>query len=84
MPRPERAASLQQETRRMTARGLNLNLFIYADGHHEAAFADEVMPILRRRGLFRTAYEGTMLHDHCGLPRPESGFALAQRQSSAA
>jgi len=33
-------------------------------------FADEVVPILQRRGLFRTEYTGTTLRDHLGLPRP--------------
>ncbi|KAB0677523.1 LLM class flavin-dependent oxidoreductase [Aureimonas leprariae] len=37
-------------------------------------FVDEVLPILRRRGLFRTAYEGATLRDHFGLERPESQF----------
>ncbi|MGE5270024.1 MAG: LLM class flavin-dependent oxidoreductase [Thiohalocapsa sp.] len=36
------------------------------------AFAAEVVPLLQRRGLFRTAYEGEMLRDHYGLPRPPS------------
>jgi FMN-dependent oxidoreductase (nitrilotriacetate monooxygenase family) len=35
------------------------------------AFVDHVVPILRRRGLFRTEYEGTTLRDHLGLPRPQ-------------
>jgi FMN-dependent oxidoreductase (nitrilotriacetate monooxygenase family) len=30
-------------------------------------FVAEVVPLLQRRGLFRTAYEGTMLRDHYGL-----------------
>jgi alkanesulfonate monooxygenase SsuD/methylene tetrahydromethanopterin reductase-like flavin-dependent oxidoreductase (luciferase family) len=30
-------------------------------------FADEVVPILQRRGLFRTEYTGSMLRDHYGL-----------------
>jgi len=34
------------------------------------AFVDHVVPILRRRGLFRTEYTGTTLRDHYGLPRP--------------
>ncbi|MGH7095589.1 MAG: nitrilotriacetate monooxygenase, partial [Stellaceae bacterium] len=42
-----------------------------------AAFAAEVVPILRRRGLFRTEYEGTMLRHHYGLDRPQSQFAAA-------
>ncbi|NBE56179.1 LLM class flavin-dependent oxidoreductase [Streptomyces boluensis] len=37
-------------------------------------FADEVVPILRARGLFRTAYTGTTLRDHYGLPRPASSY----------
>lgn len=38
------------------------------------AFGSEVIPILQRRGLFRTEYEGTTLRDHYGLPRPASVF----------
>lgn len=33
-------------------------------------FTDLVIPELRRRGLFRTGYEGTTLRDHLGLARP--------------
>jgi FMN-dependent oxidoreductase (nitrilotriacetate monooxygenase family) len=33
-------------------------------------FVDHVIPILQRRRLFRTAYEGTTLRDHLGLARP--------------
>lgn len=36
------------------------------------AFVDEVVPILQRRGLFRTAYRGTTLRDHLGLVRPRA------------
>ncbi len=45
-------------------------------------FAAEVVPILRRRGLFREEYAGATLRDHYGLPRPESGYALARRRSA--
>jgi FMN-dependent oxidoreductase (nitrilotriacetate monooxygenase family) len=34
------------------------------------AFVDHVVPILQRRGLFRTDYEGTTLRDNYGLARP--------------
>jgi FMN-dependent oxidoreductase (nitrilotriacetate monooxygenase family) len=34
------------------------------------AFVDHVVPILQRRGLFRTEYQGTTLRDNYGLPRP--------------
>jgi len=37
-------------------------------------FISEVLPILQRRGLFRTAYEGRMLRDHLGLCRPDNIF----------
>jgi alkanesulfonate monooxygenase SsuD/methylene tetrahydromethanopterin reductase-like flavin-dependent oxidoreductase (luciferase family) len=37
-------------------------------------FAAEVIPLLQRRGLFRTEYEGTMLRDHYGLAWPPSIF----------
>nr|WP_246518660.1 LLM class flavin-dependent oxidoreductase [Ancylobacter lacus] len=40
-----------------------------------AEFVDEVVPILRQRGLFRTAYAGRTLRDHYGLARPESRYA---------
>jgi FMN-dependent oxidoreductase (nitrilotriacetate monooxygenase family) len=35
-----------------------------------SAFVDQVVPILQRRGLFRTEYEGKTLRDNYGLPRP--------------
>ncbi|MDC7746054.1 LLM class flavin-dependent oxidoreductase [Rhizobium binxianense] len=41
-------------------------------------FVDEVVPILRKRGLFRLDYEGTTLREHFGLDRPESQYSLAQ------
>jgi FMN-dependent oxidoreductase (nitrilotriacetate monooxygenase family) len=37
-------------------------------------FSAEVIPILQRRGLFRTEYAGTMLREHYGLPWPPSVF----------
>ncbi len=35
-----------------------------------ATFVDHVVPLLQRRGLFRSEYEGTTLRDHYGLARP--------------
>ena len=35
-------------------------------------FIAEVIPLLQRRGLFRTAYEGRTLRAHLGLSRPPS------------
>jgi FMN-dependent oxidoreductase (nitrilotriacetate monooxygenase family) len=37
-------------------------------------FIAEVVPLLQRRGLFRTAYEGTTLRSHLGLVRPAVRF----------
>lgn len=34
-------------------------------------FVDEVIPILQKRGLFRTAYTGKTLREHYGLMRPD-------------
>jgi FMN-dependent oxidoreductase (nitrilotriacetate monooxygenase family) len=36
------------------------------------AFVDHVIPILQKRGLFRTEYEGKTLRDLYGLARPEN------------
>lgn len=38
-------------------------------------FVAEVLPILRRRGLFRSEYRGRTLRDHYGLDMPASQFA---------
>ncbi|MET8012133.1 LLM class flavin-dependent oxidoreductase [Streptomyces sp. NPDC005271] len=40
-------------------------------------FVDHVVPILQRRGLFRTEYTGRTLRDHYGLPRPAGAPASA-------
>lgn len=40
-------------------------------------FAAEVVPLLQRRGLFRTEYEGRTLREHYGLPMPKSAFEPA-------
>jgi FMN-dependent oxidoreductase (nitrilotriacetate monooxygenase family) len=38
------------------------------------AFIDEVVPLLRRRGLFRDEYTGETLREHYGLARPDVSF----------
>ena len=35
---------------------------------------DRIIPEIRRRGLFRTDYEGVTLRENLGLPRPENRF----------
>ncbi|MEM8976132.1 MAG: LLM class flavin-dependent oxidoreductase, partial [Pseudomonadota bacterium] len=38
------------------------------------AFVEEVIPLLQKRGLFRTAYQGGTLRSHYGLDEPTSQF----------
>ena len=45
-------------------------------------FSAEVIPILQKRGLFRTAYEGRTLRDHYGLSWPKSEFPNAAPQAA--
>lgn len=46
-------------------------------------FVDQVVPILRERGLFRTEYTATTLRGHYGLPHPGNRFAEAADRSTA-
>ncbi|MBS7703767.1 LLM class flavin-dependent oxidoreductase [Chelatococcus asaccharovorans] len=46
------------------------------------AFAGEVLPLLRKRGLFREEYAGRTLRDHFDLPRPDSIFSGVARASA--
>lgn len=55
------------------ADGFNLMPDVLPDGLD--IFVDQVVPILRRRGLFRQAYEGTTLRDHFGLARPDNRYS---------
>ncbi len=49
-------------------------------------FVAEVLPLLQRRGLFRTEYSGDTLRAHYGLPRPDVQFqaSASERLSSGA
>jgi FMN-dependent oxidoreductase (nitrilotriacetate monooxygenase family) len=42
-----------------------------------AEFVDQVVPILRERGLFRADYEGHTLREHYGLARPANQYREA-------
>jgi FMN-dependent oxidoreductase (nitrilotriacetate monooxygenase family) len=46
-------------------------------------FVEEVVPILQRRGLFRTEYEGGTLREHYGLARPASRYATGPQAAAA-
>ena len=45
-------------------------------------FVDLVVPELQRRGIYRTAYEGTTLRQNLGLPIPTSRYAMAIKRSA--
>ncbi|WP_315139576.1 LLM class flavin-dependent oxidoreductase [Achromobacter marplatensis] len=47
-------------------------------------FIEHVLPELRRRGLFRTEYQGTTLREHLGLQRPPNRHTLPREQPRAA
>jgi FMN-dependent oxidoreductase (nitrilotriacetate monooxygenase family) len=44
-------------------------------------FADDVVPLLQKRGVFRTEYEGDTLRANLGLPFPVNRYTL-ERQAS--
>ena len=45
-------------------------------------FVDLVIPELQRRGLFRTAYEGTTLRENLGLPFPQNRWSAAYTEAA--
>ena len=47
-----------------------------------AVFLEEVVPILRRRGLVRVEYANRTLRGHLGLPVPENRHTVARRQAT--
>ncbi|MEU8181214.1 LLM class flavin-dependent oxidoreductase [Micromonospora sp. NPDC049047] len=71
---PEQVADAIEEWYRSgAADGFNIMPPVLPSGLE--AFVDHVVPILQRRGLFRTEYTGTTLRDHYGLPRPANRSA---------
>jgi FMN-dependent oxidoreductase (nitrilotriacetate monooxygenase family) len=56
------------------ADGFNVSSTHFPEGLER--FAEHVVPELRRRGLFRTAYEGRTLRDHLGLDVPANRHVL--------
>lgn len=40
-----------------------------------AVFTEQVLPLLRQRGLVRSEYEHDTLRGHLGLPVPENRYA---------
>lgn len=52
--------------------GFNVMFPFLPDGLDD--FVNKVVPILQRRGLFRTEYEGATLRENLGLPRPANPY----------
>lgn len=68
---PEQIADhMEHWMRNEGADGFNLMPPSLPDGIDD--FVDHVVPVLQRRGLFRTEYAGTTLRDHLGLARPSA------------
>ncbi|MGV9414989.1 LLM class flavin-dependent oxidoreductase [Nocardia sp. NPDC003693] len=66
---PEQVADdIERWFRAGAADGFNVMPDVLPSGFDD--FADHLVPELRRRGLFRTDYDGTTLRDHLGLGLP--------------
>jgi FMN-dependent oxidoreductase (nitrilotriacetate monooxygenase family) len=65
---------IEQWFRSGAADGFNVMPPAFPEGFE--VFLDEVLPILRKRGLFRSEYSGSTLREHYGLNRPASRFSL--------
>ncbi len=62
------------------ADGFMLNSAVLPDGFND--FIDQVLPILKERGLFRTDYESDTLHGNLGLPIPANRYAGVEANKS--
>src|SRR5690606_39142428 len=70
---PEQVAdSLEQWFLAGAADGFNIMPDMFPSGVE--VFVDEVVPLLRKRGVFRHEYAGSTLRDHLGLPHPRSQY----------
>lgn len=71
---PEQIANTIEEWFRAgAADGFNLMPDVLP--HGAEAFVEHVVPVLQKRGLFRTQYEGDTLRSRFGLKRPASRFS---------
>ena len=81
---PERVAdAIEEWFTQHAADGFNIMPPILPTGLTD--FVEQVVPILQRRGLFRTEYEGVTLRDNLGLTRPANRFverAAAEKRSA--
>jgi FMN-dependent oxidoreductase (nitrilotriacetate monooxygenase family) len=70
------ADTIQEWFESAAADGFNIMSDIYPSGLE--AFVDHVVPLLQRRGLFRTEYDGSTLRSHYALERPQNAFAASR------
>lgn len=73
------ADQLQERFEQGGADGFNIMAPWLPGGLFE--FIDHVVPVLQRRGLFRTAYEGATLRENLGLRRPANRHAAGQERA---
>jgi FMN-dependent oxidoreductase (nitrilotriacetate monooxygenase family) len=69
------AATIEDWFRNGAADGFNIMPAVLPTGLED--FVEQVVPILRAGGLFRTEYEGRTLRQHYGLKRPENQHVAA-------
>lgn len=69
------ADTIEEWFTRGAADGFNIMPAVLPSGLER--FVHEVVPILQRRGLFRTEYAETTLRGHYGLVRPENQYTAA-------
>jgi FMN-dependent oxidoreductase (nitrilotriacetate monooxygenase family) len=74
------AAAIAHWFEARAADGLNLQ---FRTGEDLGRFTADVVPLLQKRGLFRTEYEGSTLRSHLGLPVPASRHAAGRRLAAA-
>jgi alkanesulfonate monooxygenase len=73
----EIAESMEQWVEGGAADGFNIMSLTYPDGLDD--FVDQVIPLLQKRGLFRTEYEARTLRQNLGLTIPENRWTAARR-----
>ncbi len=76
---PETVADVLEEWFRAGAAD-GFNIYVSTPSQFRR-FIDEVLPILRERGLARSAYEGTTLREHLGLPVPVNRHTAARQRA---
>lgn len=78
---PEQIADqLEEWFTRGAADGFNIMAPVLPSGLTD--FVDHVVPVLQRRGLFRTEYGGRTLRENYGLPRPANRYARTRPATS--